>query len=580
MLPRIPKFFNFELHQSRRDRLRLVFKPRLELLEHRLAPSVNVSSPGDQTTAEGAFPTPTFNMGSFTDDNAIGNPWRVTVMWGDGTTSPFTVNQQGSLGTQRHNYGEEGVFPVTITVTDSTGVTGSTNFNISVFDPPVSVSAVNFSTVNSMALTNQVVATFTDPGKPEPNANDPGPLSSHYSATIDWGDFSGSTPATITLSGTVFTVTGNHTYAQPNTYQTTVTVFHESAPASASTGTATVTAAPLVVTTPGDQVSTEGTATSFSLGSFSDTTANATSWRVDVNWGDNTAHTVYTVPSQGTLGNQPHNYGEEGTYVVTVTVTDNLNQMGAATFNVTVADPAVNASGINFSGVSNSTLTNQAVATFTDPGGAEPNASDPNGGVTSHYSATIDWGDFSGATAGTITLSNGVFTVSGSHSYTGSGTFPINVTVSHEGAPQTFAQGQATISTNPVSVSSAGDQLSTEGTATSFNLGSFSDTASGANSWRVDINWGDNTAHTTFTTNTQGTLGSRLHSYGEEGTYPVTVTITDNLNQTGSTTFNASVADPAVSASATNFTVASNTAFTHAVATFTDPGGAEPNASD
>src|SRR2546427_43685 len=46
-------------------------------------------------------------------------------------------------------------------------------------------------------------------------------------------------------------------------------------------------------------------------------------------------------------------------------------------------------------------------ATFTDPGGVEPNASDDPGGlVSSHYTATIAWGD-STTSAGVITLKGG-----------------------------------------------------------------------------------------------------------------------------------------------------------------------------
>ena len=46
-----------------------------------------------------------------------------------------------------------------------------------------------------------------------------------------------------------------------------------------------------------------------------------------------------------------------------------------------------------------------------DPGGAEP---------LSHYSATINWGDAK-TSAGTISFAAGVFTVKGSHVYTGTG---------------------------------------------------------------------------------------------------------------------------------------------------------------
>src|SRR6266481_1076312 len=115
-----------------------------------------------------------------------------------------------------------------------------------------------------------------------------------------------------------------------------------------------------------------------------------------------------------------------------VTARDDQSAAGAATFNVTVSDPAVTASAISFTTPSNTALTNQPVATFTDPAGAEPNASDP-GALQNHYSATINWGDGSTST-GTITASGNTFTVTGSHIYTFASTFTTSVTISHENA--------------------------------------------------------------------------------------------------------------------------------------------------
>src|SRR5439155_4262912 len=71
------------------------------------------------------------------------------------------------------------------------------------------------------------------------------------------------------------------------------------------------------------------------------------------------------------------------------------------------------------------------------------------------------------------------------------------------------------------------------------------------------------------------------HIFGEEGVYSVKVTVTSNSNQVGTTTFQVTVADPAVVATVSGFSATQNTALNNQiVATFTDPGGAEPNASD
>jgi len=101
--------------------------------------------------------------------------------------------------------------------------------------------------------------------------------------------------------------------------------------------------------------------------------------------------------------------------------------------------------------------------------------------------------------------------------------------------------------------------------------------------WAVDINWGDGTSDTTFTANSPGALASKTHKYSEEGPYTVTITVTDTLiDQSDSETFVVNVADPPVDASG-SFSFDANVGTDtgpQPLATFTDPGGAEPNASD
>src|SRR5207245_1004186 len=56
---------------------------------------------------------------------------------------------------------------------------------------------------------------------------------------IDWGD-GAATQGMITVNGGVFTVSGGHTYSQPGTFQTTVTITHENAPQTTLHGAANV----------------------------------------------------------------------------------------------------------------------------------------------------------------------------------------------------------------------------------------------------------------------------------------------------------------------------------------------------
>jgi hypothetical protein len=106
-----------------------------------------------------------------------------------------------------------------------------------------------------------------------------------------------------------------------------------------------------------------------------------------------------------------------GTYQWVAIYDGDANNLPAAPANlndpndaeaVTLAAVVATAAG-TLSTTEGATLTG-TVATFTDPNGAAP---------LSSYSATINWGDGTSATAGTISGpdSNGVFTVTGSHVY-------------------------------------------------------------------------------------------------------------------------------------------------------------------
>ena len=95
---------------------------------------------------------------------------------------------------------------------------------------------------------------------------------------------------------------------------------------------------------------------------------------------------------------------------------------------------------------------------------------------------------------------------------------------------------QITISTQPAK------QAGTEGGANAFDLGSFNDANPNVSSWNVDVNWGDGSIDTTFTTASLQSL-SALHTYQEENPYAVTVTVTDVNHDSAQASFRATVAD-------------------------------------
>jgi PKD domain/Ubiquitin-activating enzyme E1 FCCH domain/RTX calcium-binding nonapeptide repeat (4 copies) len=127
----------------------------------------------------------------------------------------------------------------------------------------------------------------------------------------------------------------------------------------------------------------------------------------------------------------------------------------------------------------------------------------------------------------------------------------------------------------PPVVTAPSDQTANEGASKSFNLGSFAD-ADGS-PWTVRVSWGDGSPDTVFTQSAAGSLGTRSHTYAEEGNKVVTVTVTDNTTLSDSKTFNVNVSDLPVAATGGFLVNAVEGAesSSQTVATFVDPGGAE-----
>jgi hypothetical protein len=342
---------------------------------------------------------------------------------------------------------------------------------------------------------------------------------------------------------------------------------------------------PMAIQPPMDQNSVEGAAHAFQLGSLTDS-AGAGPWNVTVQWGDSTPDTTFQVASLGALPTQTHTY-DEGIRTVTVKVTDVADGNSTSnTFQTKTSDPALLAKG-GFTVVPvNGVVTDQTVATFTDPAGAEPCAwDDPGGQLSNHYSATIDWGDGVFPSSGVITYSGspgsttGKFTVTGSHHYISNGLHNITVYIFHETHISKVSSKAVELKVSPPA-----NQSAVEGASQNFHLGSFVDAGSGP--WTVAVNWGDGPRDNLFLEVIVPGLfgfGTWSHSYGEEGMYTVTVRVTNNVTgKSASTTFQVTVSDPPPVAVG-GFTITASEGVpcpSQTVATFTDPGGPEPNASD
>ncbi len=273
-------------------------------------------------------------------------------------------------------------------------------------------------------------------------SGDPGP----FGVDVSWGDGSPDTTFFVASAGTI--PAQSHTYAEEGSYVPTVKVTDFlSLSGSAASPAVLVSDAALTAGTISASGGIEGVTPTSLSATFTDanTGAPTSDFSGTIFWGDatSTPFTSSAVSGSGgsyTVSGLQHQYTEEGTYLVTVTVNDVGGSSTTDSGSTTVADPAVIATGgPAVYAVECQQLSGVPVATFTDPGGAEPNPSDPTDGIPSHYTASINWGDSTTST-GTISYIGstgspaGIFTVSGSHMYATEGMFTITTTITHEGA--------------------------------------------------------------------------------------------------------------------------------------------------
>ncbi len=148
-------------------------------------------------------------------------------------------------------------------------------------------------------------------------------------------------------------------------------------------------------------------------GSFTD--SDSTSWTATVDYGDGSGLQPLTISNTNFSLN--HRYKDNGTYTVTVSVTDNQGATATIMASVTVNNVAPTVGVIT--APASPTQVNTAItasANFTDPG------------ILDTHTASWNWGD-GNTTSGTVTESNGVGLVSDSHTYTTAGVYTVTLTV-------------------------------------------------------------------------------------------------------------------------------------------------------
>lgn len=620
--------------------------------------TINVTKPaappvGSSASFSAAFGQPLSNVvvASFIEDD-LGNTagdYAATIDWGDSSTSPGTFqltgpNRYNVLGS--HTYTASGTFTITVTLTDL-GSTGSTVVGVTAIhvtstgpvpstpDPIISTADIAVSTLTAQGATvagregtplnpvageGVLVATFVDNGV----------LGSigDYSATIDWGDGDTTAPTRITSQGTpngvVFSVFGNHSYADEGTDAVNVTITR------VDTGATAIASGQAVI---GDSALTPATAAALSantgralsaasiIGSFTDanTLAPAGDFTATIDWGDGSPNSIGFVVDDTTAGSfnvlGTHIYAKPGVYAPSIVVRDvggsTVTLVSEDTAAITVSDAAVTGSTKSFTAVEGIDTGTFVLATFTDPNTLATVAD-----VTASLAAG-GWGDGTplaatgpgslvvqqiGVTPLTSPTNPGapIFEVLGRHTYaaeTPTGTTDtLKVVITTLGGATTTLTssplGGVTVLDAPLS-SSNGTVITgfegspTDGPAAGTLLGTFTDANQGASAAEftttpgvVTVDWGDGSLPQTLLTSNLNALGSpngvifrvnAAHIYAEAGTYAYTVLVKDVGGAVTMISGSAVIRDAGIAASAAQPTISTTEAAVFPVPQFSPP---------
>src|SRR5438552_280186 len=312
-----------------------------------------------------------------------------------------------------------------------------------------------------------------------------------------------------------------HSYTASGTYTVTLTVTDNQGATNAVSHSVTVNAANQPPVAAFTSSCTNLTCSFTSTSSDPDGTIASYSWA----FGDG---------ATSTLQNPSHTYGGAGTFLVTLTVTDNQGATNSVSHNVTVT-PANQSPTAAFT----SSCTN-LTCTFTNT------SSDPDGSITAN-----SWTFGDGQTSSVV---------SPSHAYTAAGTYTVTLTVTdNQGATNSVSQN-VTVTPANQSPTAAFTSSCTNLTCTFTNTSSDPDGSITANSW-------------TFGDGATSTLQNPSHSYAAGGTYTVTLRVTDNQGaQSTPTSQNVTVTPPNQPPTA-NFTFSCSGLTCNFTSTSSDPDG-------
>jgi PKD repeat protein len=339
------------------------------------------------------------SVSSDTDGVVVSYRWE----FGDGATAFGAVSG--------HNYGQTGVYTVTLTVTDDDGASGTDTAVVSLGNlPPVANAGLDFSVGQGSA------AQLDGSGSRDQDGT-------IVSYAWELGDGSTGTGASV-----------SHVYADDGAYTATLTVTDDDGASAADTVAVTVANAPPVADAGPDETGNQLITFDFDGSRSSDSDGVVVLFDWDFGDGTGVEGAVVT-----------HAYGDDGTYTVTLTVRDDDGASATDTLTVIATNmpPVADAGADQGLGKNQETVFNA-------------NAShDPDGSIVAYY-----W-EFGDGTNGTG--------VAVRHSFTVAGTYTVTLTVTDDDGATGSDVAMVFVANQPPVAEAGPDRSGVAGETVSFN---------------------------------------------------------------------------------------------------------------
>ncbi|MBW1788200.1 MAG: tandem-95 repeat protein, partial [Deltaproteobacteria bacterium] len=484
--------------------------------------------------------------GEFTDPDT-NNTHTVMVNWGDGTSTPATVNQLTGTFTAMHPYLDDNPtgtpqdsYTISATVTDDDTGSDSASTTVAVNNvvPVLALDAVSAILENGVAT---LTGTITDPGTLDT-----------FTLVVNWGDGSPVESFSYAAGTTSFNETHQYLDDDPSgtasdiyTIDLTVTD-DDTGEGIASTSTNISNVAPVLSDVAATSANENGTVTL--TGTITDP-GTLDTFTLDVDWGDGSPVESFNYVAGATSFSETHQYLDDdpsGTpsdiYTIDLTVTDDDTGEGIASTSTTINNVApvldnLAATAIDENGTT--TLT----GTITDPGTLDT------------FTLDVDWGDpLSPGNMEQYTFTAGTTSFELTHHYlddtprgTESDDYTIGLTITDDDTGTTSDTATVTV-TNVVPVLGSLMATAIDENGTTTLTGTITDPGV-LDTFTLDVGWGDplspgNLEQYTFAAGT--TSFELTHQYlddnpsgTESDDYTIGLTITDD--DTGTTTDTATV---------------------------------------